>query len=213
MDFFSLPREIRKNIYERCLSTTQALLLFKDRGSEVVEIFAPGKPLTALPLLRANRRVQQEACAVLYGKNRFTFMDTTDFQDELLRAFLRTIGAQNTNLLTHIGINFPALDLAEAGLNRPHLTEGSLRTLGLLRERCASLRTLDTVVQDDNSAGLIESDNLDPLVLGAALSQVRTQLVAIPSLEKIVVAFYTEGPSPFVKERLEGFGWIVRKGR
>ncbi|KAH6646800.1 hypothetical protein BKA67DRAFT_540285 [Truncatella angustata] len=213
MGFLDLPVEIRNNIYRQLLVAKQTLMLFKDRGSEVVEVFVPGYSFRALPLLRTNRRVQEEACAILYGSNCFNFVDTTEYQGELLCAFLKAIGVRNASLLTHVSINFPALNLSGIDVAELNVVNGSLWTVKLLQEQCTNLRILETIVQAENSFGLVESDDLDSSLVGSALSQVQAQFEAIPNLKKVVVTFYTGIPSTFVRNSFEGNGWVVQQGR
>jgi hypothetical protein len=75
--FFSLPREVRDDIYQRVLLVTHPLHFFQQTGSEVVEMFVPERPVRWLALLYTNREVREDASAVLYGLNHYTFMDTT----------------------------------------------------------------------------------------------------------------------------------------
>ncbi|KAH8589050.1 hypothetical protein B0O99DRAFT_655664 [Bisporella sp. PMI_857] len=90
--FFRLPGDIRNNIYRRALVAAHPLYLFQDTGSQVVEAFAPDRPLRWLALLYTNRQIHGEASAVLYGVNYFTFLDTTQHQCGHIRSFLNCIG-------------------------------------------------------------------------------------------------------------------------
>jgi len=91
---FSLPDHIRDDIYRRVLVVPHSLFLFQDTGSRVIQTFAPEKPSRWLALLYTNRQIHDEATAVLYGFNDFTFMDTTQHQGSLLESFFDCIGSE-----------------------------------------------------------------------------------------------------------------------
>lgn len=135
ISIFSLPGKIRRNIYARVLVVAHPLFLLQDTGSQVVETFAPEKPFRWLALLRTNRQVHDEASAVLYGLNHFTFMDTTQHQGDLLQSFLNCIGTVNAGRLAHIGINFPVVETAEGQPGKVMLRDDDLYSLKLLQEK------------------------------------------------------------------------------
>jgi hypothetical protein len=214
-NFLSLPRNARNDIYRRVLFVAHPLYLFQETGSEVVEIFAPERPARWLALLYTNRQVREEASEVLYGSNNFTFMDTTRHQANLLQSFLNCIGPVNAGHLSHICINLPVAESVEGQPGEILLREDDLRSLKILQEKCNKLTTLETLVHSYNSMGLSKAgqDSDDLQFIREALSQIDTQLKAIPSLSKTIVRFYNGSPTPEVAEMIQGLGWVILPGR
>ncbi|KAI1498956.1 hypothetical protein F5X99DRAFT_391624 [Biscogniauxia marginata] len=211
--FFTLPGETRNNIYRRALVAAHPLYLFQDAGPDSrVETFAPDRPFQSLALLHTSRQVYDEARAVLYGSNRFTLVDTTPHQVDLLQSFLNRIGAINAGLLSYLCINFPAVEIVEGQPGNVMLREDGLRSLKLLQQNCAGLKTLEILVHKQNSSGLTKASHDDSQSLRTALSQIDVQLRAISSLKKILVRFYDGPSSPLVTETMKGFGWVICLG-
>jgi hypothetical protein len=212
INLFSLPVDIRNNIYRRVLIVPHPLYLFQDTGSQVVETFAPDKPSRWLALLYTNRQIHDEARAVLYGSNHFTFMDTTQQQGGLLQSFLSCIGSVNAGLLSHLCINFPVAESVDGQPGQVMLREDDLYSLKLLQEKCAKLTTLETLLYSRNSRRLINPNHDDSQFIREALSQIDAQLKAIPSLKKIIVRFYDGTPTPAVMELMQSLGWVILRG-
>ena len=75
--FFSLPRELRDKIYHDLLFTTGVYTQlyaepYRSRGSDLVD-GEPFFPLSHLAILRASRRLWEEACEILLKENLFRF--------------------------------------------------------------------------------------------------------------------------------------------
>lgn len=212
-NIFSLPVEIRENIYRRVLIVRHPLFLFQDPGSQVVETFGPERPFRWLALLYTNRQVHDEATTVLYGLNTFTFMDTTGQQASLLRCFFNCIGSSNAGQLSHLCINFPVVESVEGQAGAPILREDDLHTLKLLQEKCTRLTTLEAFVYGRNAPNLIHPSHDDSQFIQDALFQINAELKAIPSLDKIIVRWYDGALSPLVMELMQGLGWVILRGR
>jgi hypothetical protein len=212
--FFGLPRRARDDIYRRVLVAAHPLYLFQETGSEAVEMFAPERPARWLALLYTNRQVREEASEVLYGSNNFTFMDTTRHQANLLQSFLNCIGPVNAGHLSHICISLPVAESVEGQPGEILLREDDLRSLKILQEKCNKLTTLETLVHSYNSMGLSKAgqDSEDLQFIREALSQIDTQLKAIPSLSKTIVRFYNGSPTPEVAEMIQRLGWVILPG-
>jgi hypothetical protein len=208
-----LPGDIRNDIYKRVLVVAHPLFLFQDTGSQVVETFAPERPVRWLALLYTNRQVHDETSAVLYGLNHFTFMDTTQHQGGLLQSFLNCIGSVNAGLLSHLCINFPVAESVEGQPGKVTLREDDLYSLKLLQEKCTNLTTLETLVHSRNSGRLINASHDDSQFIQEALSQINALLRAISSLKKIIVRSYDGTPTPLVMESMQGLGWVILPGR
>lgn len=208
--FFSLPRKPRDDIYRRVLVVAHPLYIFQQTGSEMVEMFAPERPVRWLALLSTNRQVREEASAVLYGLNHFTFMDTTRHQANLLQSFLNCIGSVNAGHLSHISINFPVAEGVKGQPGKIVLREDDLHSLKLLQEKCINLATLETLVYSYNSMGLtkVSQDSDDSQFIPEAFSQIDAQLKAIPSLSKTIIRFYNGPPTPEVVELIHRLRWV-----
>ncbi|KAF7877701.1 hypothetical protein EAF04_001372 [Stromatinia cepivora] len=212
--FLSLPRKVRDDIYQRLLIVAHPLYLFQEKGAEAVEMFAPDRPVRWLALLYTNRQIHEEACAVLYQLNNFTFMNTTQHQANLLQSFLTCIGSINASQLSHICINFPVAENVKDQPGKLILREDDLRSLKLLQEKCTKLTTLEALVYSYNPIGLAKAsqDSDDLRLIQEVFSQVNRQFNAIPSLKKIIVRFYNGSPTHEVKELMQQLQWIVSFG-
>lgn len=210
---FSLPADVRNNIYRRVLVVAHPLYLFQDTGSELVETFGPDIPRQWFALLYVNRQVRDEASAVLYGSNRFHFMDTTQHQGDLIQSFLNCIGPMNAGLLTHLCINFPVAEGVEGEPGKVMLRKDDLHSLKLLQEHCTRLTTLETILDSRHSRDLMNPSLDDSQINRDALAQIHAQLRAIHSLINIIVKFYGGTPTSVVMQVMEGFGWVILRGR
>ncbi|MCJ1419516.1 hypothetical protein MMC32_005871 [Xylographa parallela] len=212
INFFSLPCEIRKKIYERVLIVAHPVYLFQEPGSRV-ETFVPDKPFRWLSLLHTNCLIHSETIPVLYGMNNFCLVDTTPQQVGLLKDFLNCIGSVNAGLLSHLCINFPVTEHIVDQPGKVKLRDDSLQTLKLLRERCINLTTLETLIHRRNSKGLVVTEQASSQFIQDGLSQFNSQLKAISSLNKVIVRVHEGTPTPSVLEMMQGLGWIVRRGQ
>lgn len=147
-----------------------SLFLFQDTGSRVIQTFAPEKPSRWLALLYTNRQIHDEATAVLYGFNDFTFMDTTQHQGSLLESFFDCIGSVNAGLLSRLCINFPVAESAKGQLGTVMLRTDDSHGLKLLQKKCTNLTTLETLVYGQDSKGLVTPSHDDSLFISEALS-------------------------------------------
>jgi hypothetical protein len=212
--FFSLPQQVRNDIYRRVLVVAHPLYLFQDTGSQEAELFAPDRPFRWLALLYTNRQVHIEASAVLYGLNHFTFMNTIRSQANLVQSFLNRIRSVNAGHLSHMSINFPVAENVRGQAGKVILTEDDSRVLKLLQEKCINLTTLETLVYSQNSMDLTKAsqNSDDSQFIQEALSLIDGQLKAITSLSKIIVRFYNGPPTPEVMELMQHLGWVICLG-
>lgn len=211
MGFSDLPERVRYDIYKRVLVMGHPIYLFQDNGSRV-ETFAPDIPIRWLALLHSNGKIYREACAVLYGMNRFTFVDTTQQQVGLLQSFLDRIGPVNSNLLSHLCINFPFVEKRKGQSCEVELREDSRQSLQLLQERCANLTILETFIHGNNFSFLIEPCEDNSQFVREALLRIDEQLKAISSLKQIIVRVYVGTLSSSVMDMMRGLGWVVVLG-
>lgn len=195
-NFFSLPREIRDQIYE-------LVLLHQER----IDPWVDGNRRQNLTpeLLRANKAVHREASSLLYAQNRFdlTAMDTP----EDVASFLGQIGRNNADHIRHICVEFPTFLCLEPG--DVTLEDDSVGILANIQSGCANLRTLTTSLHSTSSMELMLDALDNHKIVNEALKLANTHFRAISSLQKIVVEVYEDGPSDHIRRRFESHGWTI----
>ncbi|CAJ2499663.1 Uu.00g025160.m01.CDS01 [Anthostomella pinea] len=207
--FLSLPIELRNEIYRYVLVVAQPLYLFREAGS-CVESFTPGRPARWPALLSTNRLIHSEASAALYRMNKFNLVGITRGQGGLVRSFLDCIGAANAAAVSHLCINFPAVNGAAGGQGKAILREDGLNDLRDLGEDCISLATLEFFIHRGNSRGITNTSGDDGVQLVQdALSQINEQINTILSLNRVIVRSYHGSICPSVMERMRKFGWVI----
>jgi hypothetical protein len=204
-NIFGLPRKIRNDIYEGVLYVPHPLYLFQDTGSRV-ETFAPERPRRWLALLQVNRQTHREAADILFRTNIFALLDERQPQDSLLGNFLTCIGPVNSASLSHLSMDFPSLEGSTEGVK---LKDHSLQRLKLLQGCCTNLTTVEV------SLGVMQIRALDGMtgesqqLMKEALSQINSQLQAIPSLKTIIVRITGSNPAPLTLECMRTMGWTI----
>lgn len=208
-----LPAEARNNIYERVLAVPHPLHMFQEPGCPV-ETFAPEKPYRWLSLLYTNRQVSAEAIKALYGMNHFVLeeMETKRRGDGLLISLLRSIGPVNAGLLSHLSMNFPAMERVEGQSGEPRIREDSLHNLHQLKEQCTGLKTLETFIYGQNASLLTEESQNNARSVQKILSQINSEFRGIASLENIVVRVCSGSLDSPTREYMEQLGWVVLRG-
>jgi len=195
-NFLNLPSELRNRVYELCLLHQEPIHPWMDYNHR--QELTPG-------LLRANKTVHREASSLLYAQNRFDFATATP---EDVASFLKTIGDNNAACIRHICIDFPSLRDLEPG--NVTLEEGSDGILANIQSSCANLRTLTTSLSSTHAMEL-RLDALDnPKIVIEALMLVNTRFRAILSLQDIIIEVYEDGPSGYMRRKMENHGWTVR---
>jgi hypothetical protein len=193
-NFLKLPRELRDRVYELCLSDQEPMNPW----------YAPIRQELSPGLLRTNKTVHHEASSLLYAQNRFDFTTATS---EDVASFLQTIGRDNADCIRHVCVNFPYLHDLEPG--NVTLGESSDGILAIIQSGCANLRTLTTSLFSTNAMEL-RLDALDnPKIVTDALKLVNTCFRAISSLQEIIVEVYEDGPSGYIRRKMESYGWTV----
>ncbi|KAL8721129.1 MAG: hypothetical protein Q9181_007775 [Wetmoreana brouardii] len=194
-NFFSLPPEIRHQIYELVLLHQEPIdpWVKYNRRQELT----PG-------LLRANKTVHRETSLLFYAQNRFDFTMGTH---EDVASFLGQIGRKNADYIRHIYANFPELLNLDPG--DVTLEDESVGILAKIQSSCANLRTLTTSLYSTNAIEL-NLDALDnPKVVTEALKLVNTYFRAISSLQEIIVEVYEDGPSDYIRKEMDCHGWTI----
>lgn len=157
----------------------------------------------SLGLFRANKVIHEEACSLFYGQNHFNL---TNDDGREIESFLQKIGQKNASHIRHIVISFPSFLYLDPG--DITLEEKSVSILASIKRACINLDTLTTSLESTN---VMESwlDNLGQHKLAAeALQLVDTQFRAIPSLPKIIVEVYEDGPND-IRKRMIYHGWTI----
>ena len=194
-NFFSLPRELRDQIYELVLLHQEPIDPLTDLNQR--RKLTPG-------LLRVNGTVHFEAIPLFYGKNRFDFTMGT-LED--VASFLGQIGRNNAHHIRHICVDFPKFLSLDPG--DVTLEEDSVGILASIQSGCANLRTLTTSLESTNGMEL-RLDALDnPNVVVEALRLVDTHFRGISSLREIIVEVYEDGPSDDLRRKMENHGWKI----
>ncbi|KAL8847493.1 MAG: hypothetical protein Q9221_007486 [Calogaya cf. arnoldii] len=202
-NFFSLPREIRDQIYGLVLLHQEPLDPFNGWRQQQ---HTPG-------LLRANKIVHDEASSLFYARS---CIDITHGNNEDVASFFRQIGRGNANHIRHIYLDF--LDFQCLRLNNVALTHASAGILATIQSNCANLYTL-TTERDDTDTIEFELDSRgDPKVVTEALDLVSSHFRAIASLQKIIVEVFEDGPNDFglndhIRKEMERHGWTINTAK
>ncbi|KAI4277007.1 MAG: hypothetical protein L6R38_005521 [Xanthoria sp. 2 TBL-2021] len=195
-NFFSLPREIRDQIYE---------LVLLDQEPIVPWFYYNGRHKLTLALLRANKTVHHETSSLLYARNRF---DLTIGTPENVASFFARIGRKNADHIRHIYVDFPRFLRVEP--DNVTLYDESAGILANIQSSCVNLTTL-TMSRSciyDMEVDIKAQDN--PKVATEALELVNTHFRAITSLQEIIVEVYEDEPSDHIRRSMESHGWTIR---
>ena len=226
MNFFNFPAEIRLQIYEELLVSSE---LIKFKTTEDSELSLP--PLVLFKryglcpaALRANKTVHREANELLYTRNRFEFIDLipterlTPTDSTAVEYFLNQIGRPNASLLRHICIEFP-----EINDEHDRLHDDDIRTLELVREHCTGLTILEAPLYD--ILPLLEFYHVDTgrwEIVDAALQLIDSSFREISSLQEIIVHVYTTDEDKDLDDdekktttnellqKMRSYGWTIQ---
>lgn len=129
--FLGLPLELRNNIYEFTLTTTEplhiAVLTPSHKINALIGIMrSPDSSVADSSILRASKLIYREARSILYSHNVFLFMEP-----QALRIFASCIG-DNKAMLRHIQLKIGRSTTTRAALKALFPTP-SLRTLDVGR--------------------------------------------------------------------------------
>lgn len=192
---FSLPRELRDQIYEQVLSHQERI----DPWNKI------NQPLNlTFGLLYVSKIIHREVSSVLYGRNCFDF-SVRDSED--VASFLGQIGRHNAECIRHMCIDFP--DFTPPDSDDVSLEYDSANILANIRSTCANFNTLTTSIDSTNAMEL-RLDALDNYkVIDKALELVNAQFRTITSLQKVIIEVYEDSPSDYVRRQMESYGWIL----
>ncbi len=194
-NFFSLPREVRDQIYELVLLHQELIDPWVDYDRR--------QKLTP-KLLHVNKTIHREASSLFYAQNRFDFTMGTP---EDVASFLGQIGRNNADYIRHIYVGFPKFLYLDPG--DVTLEDDSVGILANTQSGCANLSTLTTSLYSTNAIEL-RLDALDnPKVVTEALNLVNTHFRGLSSLQEIIVEVYKDGPSDYIRRKMESHGWTI----
>ncbi|PIA99513.1 hypothetical protein CB0940_02604 [Cercospora beticola] len=200
-----LPRKIRDRIFEMVLRVPHPIYLFQEM-EELVEAFAPEKPIQWLAMLYTSKQLGTEASAVLYGRNKFSLLETTPKEKILLKTFLHGIGLVNASSISHMCISFPSLD-SQADYSQ--FREDSAEILALLREKCTRLKALELLMHSKNCGGWTSTTENTIDNIGGALPYIDRQLNTINGRIQISVRVYSGTLHPLVSATMQDLGWLI----
>jgi hypothetical protein len=211
-NLFSLPLEVRNDIYQRVLDLGRPLYLFQEEEEEdvfgKVGLFYSDPPVQWLSLLYTNWQLHDEASAELYKLTRFNLV-LDGGENNLLPSFLACIGSFNAAHLSHIVIGFPSAEMEKSPEDKMVLKAVDLSVLKLLAEKCLKLATLEMDLSGTAAEWLAHSSDKDLQAVREALLQVDAQLRAIPSLNKILIGVDDEHPAFEATVLMQQFGWLI----
>lgn len=192
------------------------------RGVKIIIFKCPGgtPPLVLVQrygicptLLRASKRVHQEAIPLLYSSNRFSFSSCgapsryPRLTPIAVRRFLSDVGHPNASLIRYVRFSFPDLSYFV------QTTEtGSPTFVDAVRDNCGNIATIDLLLygkqfwQKWHPKQVLER-SADSLELMAS------HLQTIPSLKEVILHIFSypsEPPSDNLKKELSDCGWQVK---
>ncbi|KAK8037600.1 hypothetical protein PG991_000946 [Apiospora marii] len=136
LDFFSLPRELRDQIYEQCLVChTRALHPW------IPERFRVPRHETTVGLFGASKAVRREAAEVFYSQNliEFALMKPAE-----IAGFLQRIG-RNAHHIRRVVVSFPLVrPLPWEPLGHFTIVPHDAAVLDIIRQGCPNLHTIRT---------------------------------------------------------------------
>lgn len=134
-EFFSLPRELRDQVYGLCLLQQKSLGPW---GRNTIDFFGMRRRESEIGLLRVRKTVRSETSLVFYGQNQFDF-SAGPSRD--VASFIKEIG-DHSNYIRRIRFEAPAFDSMAPG--NFVLTDYWVEILAIIRSGCASLSTVTT---------------------------------------------------------------------
>jgi hypothetical protein len=203
-NFFSLPRELRDQIYV-------LVLLHEEPLDPWAEIF-PRKKLTP-GLFRANKTIHHETTSLFYNQSIFELGTGTPRN---IASFLEQIGRSNADCIRHIHIDFPRLYVNTGYV---YLNNYNLGVLVNIRSGFAFLSTL-TMSQMDRKAHIApldvspDVDSFAPTaefeIITEGLKLVDINIRAIASLQDVIVELYEDGLSDHIRGEMKRLGWKIQ---
>ena len=218
---FSLPREIRDEIYELCLRKDQALEVI-DRAGTGFTLSHQNQPNNlGIGLFRLSKYFNEETVWYFYRKNRF---DLSDLSGRQVYVFLRTIGNPNAAYIKEAVIPFPRLlcpfpdvDYFEELRN---ISRGKLpysppefnheyKLVKRVARYCTNLRVITiTMEKGALERGMdVRTLNMSKETATLVFDVVKNQLTSLQHLQTVTVLEFRDDPNSDVLELVEERGW------
>ena len=206
MNVSNLVTEIRHRIYSELLINSGPIDFVADYGPPSPPLFRRQRDGLYPAVLRVSRMMYDEASPILYSRNCFQFPEIfTDPPSAHIRPFLDQIRSQ-ARLIRHICIPFPMIDypqLASAMLHEAHI-----KNLGLIRDTCTGIQTLELSVPPEHCNYALNED----VTTAKVINLLNMRFKNIPSLKKVHINFNVypqQDPSDDLATSMRGHGWIV----
>lgn len=212
--FFSLPSELRNEIYGLLLVTDQIPSAFVPHSGAIRPLeswsFRRRTGGLSLGLLRVNKALHREGSSVFYGRNHFDVSGYSSKPAEKLSSWLQQIGSTNALHVQHLLIEFPGWASFQPG-NPFRLDDESVAIIATIKSSCTSLKTITTTLRSTNQMELC-LDGLENRKLATErLGLVDATLRSIPSLQQVGLEVYEDGPSSYIRQDMETLGWTLQK--
>lgn len=210
MNFSNIAVEIRLQIYSELLINSGPIDFTAGHGHSSPPLFRRQRDGLYPAILCVSRMIHREASPVLYSSNCFQFPEIYIIRSGLTNAhigpFLNQIGS-HARLIRHICIPFPTFDYPQPA--RAILHEAHIENLGIIRDTCAGIQTLELLVPPEHCNYALSHD----AIAVEALNLLDIRFKSIPSLKEIIVNFelYPERDlGDDLTERIHGYGWTVK---
>ncbi|KAF2753378.1 hypothetical protein EJ05DRAFT_505018 [Pseudovirgaria hyperparasitica] len=201
LHFLQLPAEIRNNIYEHALVSSEPV-----RGD-----VKPHRNNLALKILRLNCQIWCEANVMLYARNVIDISHITSCVE--FGNLLTGMGAFNVCLLRHIRIPFPRIhhysraafqDDYRCALSGSPFIHFDLSIL-------ANLETITFAIESSTLANN-EVDTYDLVeVMRPEIIEMNESFRRSPRLREIVMETHPDHVSEEWRQVLEGCGWVIKE--
>ena len=214
MSFFSIPVDIRLQIYEELLTASEPINFRAFEDPSWPPLTLAGRYGLCPALLRMNKQVQHEATPILYSANCFRFSELEPVlrlktESAAISWVFGQIGRDNAAFIRHICIAFPAFD--DYSLGNATIQEDSMKTLELIRQNCTGIATLETSLFDTFRLEFADL-TIDPSPIATeVLDVVAAQFKTISWLQEVIVHVYDQdGPSNDLREKMLNHGWKIK---
>ena len=195
-NFLGLPPELRTRIYE--------MLLVQQMPINLVFL---SRKLT-LGLLGVNKKVYQEAKAVLYTKNSFDLVYESCMMGTRL---LERMAMDNASCIRHLRIDLPEFtNFWDLYPDHIIFERDSDNLLKAIQRYCTNLCSLSIYIDGGEDGRFLIEGSDHPVMITVALELMNSYFKAMTSLQKVFIEIYEDCLWGDVREQMESHGWIVR---
>ena len=214
MGFFSIPVDIRLQIYEELLVASEPIDFQTNWDPSWPPLSLARRCCLCPAVLQTSKQVQREATPILYSANCFRFIQLEPVprlqtESAAISWIFSQMGQQNAALIRHISVAFPAFD--DYSIGNATIQEDSMKTLELISQSCTSIATLETSLYDAFRLEFAELTIDSSPIAVEALDLVAAQFKTISWLQEVVIHVYvSEGLSDNLKKKMLDYGWKVK---